>query len=270
MNNLNNRRGIVSTPFTFRAFILLIFLLLYFPVSAQKNNFIDMRGGVERLAIRDKGMSPLMYTGLGFFGGVDWHRLGTNQTIQLGLNASMGKQRNKYGYPVDYRKASIQLSTFYHKNKSREGKLLWGWTLNNLIAHRYNAGMVNFQDHFEYFTNIGPAAKYRYPIKIKERELNLELLGHIQLLGFMIRPSYTSSYPTGFLQEEEKVVQGLWKSAELFYPGNSWNFGFHPKLNYVLKSGNKISVGYRYEFYRLNSRITHSGGAWFFSLITWI
>ena len=249
---------------------MLALLLLYFPVSAQKNNFIDMHGGVERLAIRDKGMSPLMYSGLGVFGGVDWHRIGQNQTTQLAVNASMGKQRNKYGYPVDYRKASIQFFTFYHKNTAPNGKLLWGWMNNNVIAHRYNPGMVNFQDHYEYFTNFGPAAKYSYPIKIKERELNLELLGHVQLLGFMIRPSYTSSYPVGFLQEEDKIVKGLWKSAELFYPGNSWNFGFHPRLSYALKSGNKISFGYRYEFYRLNNRVTHSSGAWFFSLITWI
>src|SRR5690554_2751402 len=116
MNNLNNRRGIVSSIFILRVLKLLALLLLYFPVSAQKNNFIDMHGGVERLAIRDKGMSPLMYSGLGVFGGVDWHRIGQNQTTQLAVNASMGKQRNKYGYPVDYRKASIQFFTFYHKN----------------------------------------------------------------------------------------------------------------------------------------------------------
>jgi hypothetical protein len=237
---------------------------------AQNSNFINISGGFEHLAQRDKGMSPLMYSGSGFFTEMSFYRESEKQSLWVALNFGKGMQRSKYGNSIGFNRGSIQAFTFFHPNKKIPNKLHWGLSLNNVISHRYNPEFVNFNNHFEYFTNIGPAANYLYPFKIKGRSMNLEGLAHLQLIGFMIRPSYTSSYPDGFFRDGISIFNGLLNSVKVYHPGNSWNFGFRPKLNYPLKSGNQVSVGYQYEFYQLNTpnAITHSSGIWFVSLST--
>lgn len=261
---------ITSRTGSFRAFLILCLIMVGFPSFAQKSDFINISGGYERLAQRDRGMSPLMYSGSGFFTEMSFSRESERQSLLLAVNFTMGNQQNKYGNSIGFNRGSFQAFTFFHKNQQLPNKLHWGLASNNVFSHRYNPEFVNFNNHFEYFTNFGPAAKYHYPFKIKGREFNLEGLGHLQLIGFMIRPSYTSSYPEGFFREQTSVFKSLVHSVKVYHPGNAWNFGFRPKLNYFLRSGNRISLGYLYEFYKLNTpnAVIQSSGIWFISLST--
>lgn len=237
-------------------------------LSAQSVNFLQVKGGLEHLGSRDRGMSPLLYSGNGFYVGLSWDKITPKHTIELALDLATGTQRNKYHNPIDYRRGNIQLSTFYHRQDENTKKIIWGWRINNVFSHRLNASFVNFNDHYEYFSNIGPAFLYHFPFELNGREVYLKGSGFVQLIGMMVRPSYTSSYPEGFLREESSIARSLVHSIKLIHPGNSFNFGIRPAFVYPLKSGNKLSLGYNYEFYRLNSSntVTQSGGTWFISL----
>lgn len=236
--------------------------------SAQTSNYFRINSGVEHIGSRDKGMSPLLYAGYGFYVGMGWERIGPKHTTVLVLDLAMGMQRNKYQNPIDYRRGNLQWSTFYHPKADGKKTVEWGWHINNVFSHRFNPYFVNFNDHYEYFSNIGPALRYRYPFRLNSREVYLAGSANVQLIGMMIRPSYTSSYPEGFLNRESSVSKSLVHSVRLAHPGNSISFGIRPSFVYPLKSGNKLSLGYNYEFYRLNSSnaVTQSGGTWFISL----
>ncbi|MEX2592442.1 MAG: hypothetical protein WD426_06680 [Anditalea sp.] len=272
MANINSNKTFSTKLRASRLMPLLIAVIMMvgFPSFAQKSNFINISGGFEKSVQRDKGMSPLMYSGSGFFTQMAFYKESEKQSLLLALNFVRGTQRSKYGNSIGFNRGSIRIFNFCHKDKKLTNKLHWGLSTNNVFSHRYNPEFVNFNDHFEYFTNLGPAAKYLYPFKIKGRNLIMEGLAHIQLIGFMIRPSYTSSYPEGFLREQPSIFNGLVNSVKVYHPGNAWNFGFRPKLNYPLKSGNRISLGYQYEFYKLNTpnAVTQSSGIWFISLFT--
>ena len=249
-------------------FFLWVFGFNAMTVSAQKSDYFLIKSGVEPIASRDKGMSPLMYSGYGFFAGMAWHRTSINHVTEFSLNLYTGLQQNKYQNPIRYTRGNIQVDHFYQKKQDKGHAIHWGWLINNTFSHRLNESYVNFNDHYEYFSNIGPAARYSFPFELNGREVFLSGSAYVQLLGLMIRPSYTSSFPTGFLKEQSTLAKGLVHSAEVIHPGNSWNFGFQPRFIYPLKSGNRLSLGYNYEFYRLNSTntVTHSGGLWYFSL----
>lgn len=249
---------------------MLLFLMVGFPSFGQRTSYINIMAGFEHIAHRDKGMSPLMYSGNGFFTGISWNTESQKRSSRMAINFSKGFQRSKYGSKIEYNTGSFRIFAFYHQNKSATKQLHWGWSSNNVFSHRYNPEFVNFMDHYEYFTNFGPAAKYLYPLKIKGRDLTVETLAHLQVIGFAIRPSYTSSYPVGFLREQTSLIKGLLNSAKVFHPGNAWNFGFRPRLNYLLNSQKRLSLGYQYEFYRLNTpnAVTQSSGIWLISLST--
>lgn len=247
---------------------LVVLLCFSSMASAQNANYFQVGSGVEHIASRDKGMSPLLYAGYGFHGAIGWERTTTSHSTNLSLDLGIGIQRNKYHNPIDYRRGSLQWSVFYHRKAERKQNLAWGWHINNVFSHRFNASFVNFNDHYEYFTNLGPALHYTYPFRLNGREVYLNGSVNVQLIGMMIRPSYTSSYPEGFLSRESSITRSLVHSVRLSHPGNAINFGIKPRFVYPLKSGNKLSLGYNYEFYRLSSSnaVTQSGGTWFISI----
>lgn len=246
--------------------------LLFLPgvVSAQKSNFLSVKTGWEHIGSRDRGMSPLLYSGSGFYVGLEWDQSTTTHATEVALNLATGVQRNKYEAPITYNRGNLQIATYYSRKKSDKGVLNWGWLINNVFSHRLNKSFVNFNDHYEYFSNIGPAVRYAIPFVLKGREIQITGSGYLQLLGIMIRPSYTSSFPGGFLRDQSSVAKNLVHSVQLLHPLNNFNFGLSPGLVYPLKSGNKLSLVYDYQFYRLNSSnpVTQSGGVWYISLST--
>lgn len=249
---------------------LLSGIILSFPSLGQEGSFINTKGGFEHIASRDLGMSPLGYAGSGFFAGISWEKNSEKKDFHIAANFSKGVQHNRYKSHIQYNKGNLRVFTFYHKNQSSTHQLHWGWFMNNVFSHRYNPEFVNFMDHYEYFTNLGPAAKYLLPFQFKGRNFILEGLAHIQVMGLMVRPSYTSSYPVGFLNQGSSVIHKVFNSSKLSHPGNTWNFGIRPKLRYHLNSGNSLSLGYQYEFYKLNAPnpVTQSNGIWIFGLYT--
>jgi hypothetical protein len=261
----------ITVIFCWMLFPAFLGVVFSFPFSAlaQNSNYFQIGSGVEHVGSRDRGMSPLLYSGYGFHVGMGWERISPSHTTVLFLDLGMGMQRNRYQNPIDFRKGNLQWSTFYHRDAGKKA-LEWGWHVNNVFSHRFNASFVNFNDHYEYFTNVGPALRYTYPFRLNGREVYLTGSAHVQVIGMMIRPSYTSSYPDGFLNRTSSVTKSLVHSVRFSHPGNAVNFGFKPRFVYPLKSGNKLSLGYNYEFYRLSSSntVTQSGGTWFISLAT--
>lgn len=253
---------------------LLIFLfsamILSLPSMGQEGNFINTMGGIEHISSRDIGMSPLMYAGRGFFAGVSWEKKTEKNDLQVAVNLSKGVQHNRFDSQIQYNKGSLRFYHFYHQDQPTMNQLQWGWFMNNVFSHRFNPDYVNFMDHYEYFTNFGPAARYLLPFQFKGREFTLEGLAHIQAIGMIIRPSFTSSYPEGFLDQGNSIIQRIVYSAIFSHPGNTWNFGFMPKLRYPLTSGNSLSLGYQYEFYKLYTPnpVSQSNGIWIFGLST--
>src|SRR5690606_18102391 len=152
--------------------LLMVFSIMDFPSFGQSTSYVNISAGYEHIAHRDLGMSPLMYSGSGFFTEVSLQKETKKQSLEIAINFAKGLQRSKFDNSIEYNKGNIQAYVFYHQNRPVTNKLLWGWSNNNVFSHRYNQEFVNFNHHFDYFTNFGPAAKYVYPFKIKKRDFS--------------------------------------------------------------------------------------------------
>jgi hypothetical protein len=225
--------------------------------------------GIRHDAERDRAYSPLIYSGIqgSFSVAISSESLALSDNFAI--NYSTGKIHNSYGSAMQVHTAGIQTYKFYHRDKDRQEGLHWGWSNNNEFNTR-SVEDINFNNRSEYFTSFGPAARYRLPFTLLNRQFHFETLTHLQLVGFTLQSSYVTSLPPGFEEPSNKGISAFLNSIDIFYPGNSWNFGIQPTMRYRLKSGNMLSIGYKYDYLRLRgAHITEkSRGSWYFGIIT--
>jgi hypothetical protein len=249
------------------ALICFMELCTFRVLQGQSVHFLSNRLGIQNIAQRDRAMSPLLYDGFGFYAGINYIRQNPNVTRMFIANFSSGELSSTFTNDVNYLSAGLLTYTFYHPKESTL-KLEFGWSNHNAFNRRINNNFVNNTVFYEYFTSFGPAARYKVEFETFNIPWILDVLGHVQLLGFMLRPSYTRNELPGFLDPEGSFIQRLVRSTTLFYPGNAVNLGLQPTLSVPLKAGNKISITYQFEFYRLHRRhkVTQAGGIWMLSL----
>ena len=239
--------------------------------TADKENYLHVGfPGIRHAAERDRAYSPLVYSGMQGSISAGFSSEGPSFSDYVAINYSTGKISNSYGSTMKVRAAGIQTFKFYHSGKERQEGFHWGWSNNNEFSTRNVEDMGNFNDRSEYFTSFGPAARYRLPFTLLNRQFHFETLAHLQLLGFTVQSSYITSLPPGFEDPSYKGLKAFLESIDIFYPGNSLNFGLQPTLRFWLKSGNMLSIGYKYDYLRLRgAHITEkSRGSWYFGIIT--
>jgi hypothetical protein len=244
--------------------------LLGCSLYAQNLNQLHMQLGMASVALRDKSMSPLMYTGIAFSGSAAFYHTGTNRTEMFRLSFDLADINNHAGNSCSYTGLAFKNYTLYHKDRDRQNRIVWGWSNNNYFNYYNNENYGNFSERSNYFTTFGPAAAYMYRFKLFGRDLILDVPIDIQLLGFYMRPSYISNNPEGYLDPANKGFMAWLRSIEPFLPHHAWNVGISPGLTYLFRSGNALSLNYHYEYLRINAPepITQSIGRWYLSLVT--
>lgn len=257
---------------TLNLFIGLMLFMQFQPgYASEKDRQLHISfPGIRYDAERDRAYSPLIYSGLQGSFSVAYSAESPSLSDDVALHYSTGRITNTYGSNMDVHSAGIQTWKFYHRETDRKSGFHWGWSNNNEFNMRNVEEMGNFNDRNEYFTSFGPAARYRLPFKLLSRQLHFETMAHLQLVGFKLQSSYVTSLPEGFEETSNSGITGFLKSVDLFYPGNAWNFGIQSTLRYELKSGNMLSIGYKYDYLRLQgAHLTEkSRGSWYFGITT--
>ncbi len=250
-----------------------VFVLLIFCVVnsvAQTTYRINTGIGLAGIAIRDQGMSPLMYTGTGFSGALSLERHSDAKTVLFQLKYDGAGINNSFGNSCTFRGFAFKNITLYHKNREKQNRIVWGWSNNNYFNYYENSDFGNYKERSNYFTTFGLAAAYTQHFTLLGKKLISELPADVQLFGFFLRPSYVSNLPEGYLNPEYSGIKAWFNSIETFLPGREWNFGISPKISYLLRPGNMLSINYQYEFFRISNPepVIQSTGIWFLSLIT--
>jgi hypothetical protein len=226
--------------------------------------------GIRINAERDFAYSPLMYTGVQGSLAIAYSVIKSNSTDLVFLNYSSGNNTNRFGSSMKVQTAGIQAYKFFHLKKNTDHGFCLGWSNNNEFNTREVEEVRNFNNRNEYFTTFGPAIRYRYPFSLFNRQFHIQTLAHIQLLGFKLQSSYVTSLPSGFQESSSDGLQAVLKSVELFYPGNGINVGIQPTMMYELKSGNALSISYRYDYLKIKGPhdVEKSRGTWYVGIIT--
>jgi hypothetical protein len=248
-----------------------LFAVVFLPliIKAQVTNQIETNIGVSSIALRDRSMSPLIYSGLGFSGALGYQRKSESKIRIFKLSHSRSGINNQFGNSCAFRSLAFKTFALYRIN-SGDGNFSLGWSNNNFFNYYKNQKFRNFSERSNYYTTFGLAGHYEKQINFSGRDFVFSVPVDIQLAGFYLRPSYVSNSPEGYLDPDNSGF-GVWfKSIEAFLSHRAWNFGLNPNLSFIFKNGNALSVNYEYEFFRINNPepISQSAGGWFISLTT--
>ncbi len=148
--------------------------------------------------------------------------------------------------------------------------LFWGWSNHNHFQLHHNELFTNFSERSDYFTTFGVLVAYHSEIEINQRKVLFDLPVDVAMLGFYLRPSFISNAPKGYVEPDGEGFRGFLNSIDPFVPWNDWFVGAHPQATLVLKNGNGVSLGYRFQWLGLNepARMSMANGFWSVSLKT--
>jgi hypothetical protein len=231
--------------------------------SFSQSHLMLFGGGIKPEALRDKGYSPLLYSGLGFEGFLGYQKSKDGkETIWL-FKLSTGNLSNEFNRSLRTKSAGLINFNFNNRNNT-ENCFQWGWSNNNGFQNRNIDDFLNFNGRSDYFTSFGPSLKYASHFELKQSNFSFQTFSHVQILGFYLLSGYVSSLPGGFGYEQNSVFASFLKSAYLFYPGSAWNFGLWSKLEWHLRTGNSLVLNYLYEYTRFNKPHVseRSTGSW--------
>lgn len=263
-------KGIFPTLVTCIALVLLC-LSGTQALANSKERFLHISyPGIRFSAERDFGYSPLVYSGLqGSFSLSYETNRPTSSSLFFATYVS-GGIANAWGNKMHTQTAGLLTFRFYHNQAESNRSIRWGWSNNNEYNIRRVKDLKNFNDRNEYVTSFGPAAHFQKHLSFFERQFTLEAIAHIQLLGFKMQSSFVTSLPRGFEEPAYTGLDAFFRSIDLFYPGNSINAGIQPALHYYLKSGNALTLGYKYDYLRLQGAhiVEKSRGTWHIGIIT--
>ncbi len=251
-------------------FALVIVIIFSADLASQSSGLFSAGLGINLTHLRDRNMSPLIYSGRGLFASFSLEQSSKTKTSVFRLQHERTSIRSEPGNQADYLGFAFKNYTFYGTDHEEERYLAFGWANQNALGSFTHQSYSNYGSRYYYFTAFGPALRYRAGFELWDRQFRAGLDADLQLLGFFLRPSYISSSMEGYLDPENSGLRGFIESIQLFFPGRAWNFGIAPSFTYTFMSGNSLTLEYRWGYVRINrpGTVAESKGNWLIRLNT--
>lgn len=238
--------------------------------SDGKKRYLQIAAGPSSSAIRDRGYSPLRYSGAVPSVMMGYGAEGPEKSELFWLALSGGGLENDFGARVHTTAVRFLNYTLYHREGDPASGLHLGWSNDNALHIRDFTAASNFSPRFDYHTSFGPAARYRYVFEGALAGLSLDAVAHFQAIGFTLQSGYVSDAPAGTEGQDDPGILDVLKSARLFYPVKAWDWGAAATLRYPLGPGNSLGFSYRYDRTSIDNAhrsIRSSGRYWFTIMI---
>ena len=218
---------------------------------AQRVQQVSISSGLQRTAGMDFGYSPLKYAGIRSVISLNYEKEATTRTECLYLNFAQGVARSRGGNSMDTWSINLLSYIFYHSAARQDTKILFGWSLQNELNQRFHRSFTNYNNRMDYFTSVGPALGYLFPVSWEDKKLRWKTTAHMQALGFKFASDYISSEP----RETDiggKEGGGGWPAADVFWIGRDWSVGCWSEIRYESNSGNSMAVQHQFDFQQLS------------------
>ncbi|WP_158856647.1 hypothetical protein [Lunatibacter salilacus] len=236
------------------AFIVIfgVFLILISENGfSQSSQYIGLSNGIQGIAGRDLGFSQLKYTGIRYVLSLGYEVKKPNRSESLSLNFAKGTSNSRGGNSMETWSLGLVSHTLYHRDTSRYKGFRYGWSLQNELNHRLHQRFANFNNRMDYFTSVGPAIGYLFPISWEDKKLGWNTKAHMQGVGFKFASDYISSVPP-VIESDGTVGDSLWYATDVFWIGRDWSVGCWSEIRYETSSGNSLGVQYQFDFQQLS------------------
>lgn len=226
-------------------------------IKAQKHKFyLSLGSGYTHQSVRDQGISPLRYDGsqATFLGElVDKTRFGEHSlqgrfdfgeitSEQSGASMAIYRGSGSYRYLRTLKKTPLK-----KLNLSVGGSFEGYWNLRQHLSFSNNAY------NNEFYLNLGPSARAAYSFGLFRQKFGVTYTAQMPLVNYVVRPGFSGTYFDDFVNNQTEGIKGALKSG--YFAGMKQYFRFQNELNleYFLKGGNGLKLGYIWDYYSLKS-----------------
>lgn len=217
----------------------------------QSTQNIGLSSGLQGIGVRDLGYSQLKYTGIRSVISFNYERKKTSRSESFSLNFANGTSNSRGGNSMETWSLGLISHTLYHRKSAGDKGIHLGWSLQNEFNQRVHQRFTNFNNRMDYFTSVGPALGYLFPISWEDKKLGWNTKAHIQGLGFKFASDYISSVPP-VIESDGTVGEGAWHAPDIFWIGRDWSMGCVSEIRYETNSGNSMGIQYQFDFQQLS------------------
>jgi hypothetical protein len=233
-----------------------------FLISVQGNaqetgnrRYLTLGGGWAHSGLRDRGLSPLYYSGDHAYitsGFLKQHGSTINSLEIVFMRGSIA--------PALYPRFTESVMTNMNGEISFSHLRLAAGMLNNnlnlFIGGKVSA-KLGFYEHnlfvnssrTEYsITTLNLSSRLIYAFVNNRREYLLELQLYIPAAAFIVRPSHAYIKPSGFLDHSTEIFGSLINSLEVSTVNRYFGLGTDISLEYPVTKNNALRLGYRWEY----------------------
>ena len=162
---------------------LIYCVFLYNVLYSQIVHSIETKAGLSLVAIRDKGMSPIIYSGSGFSTALSYTRKSDFSKSIIELNFEQSLLNNQFANSCLYMSAYILNYTIFKSFDDDEFSIALGFANNNYLDFYDNKGFSNYSERSNYFTNFGPVAYFISHSRYLSKNLVLRFILIFKLLA---------------------------------------------------------------------------------------
>lgn len=124
----------------------------------------------------------------------------------------------------------------------------------NFLGHfRIQNNYSNNAYNYDVALSLGLHSLLEYNFRLWGRDFSIPASVDIPLIGYIVRPSFASSIPEGFIAREGKVIDAVLNSGHVAGFGKYARFRFRSGIEYALKNGNGLRLGYSWDFYQMKT-----------------
>ncbi len=240
--------------------LLTIFLFL-FPAFAEgysgeeKHLHLNIGAGWAHMGLRDKGISPLYYSGSHLFFASGFKRHTDSRLNHLEANFMYGgitpdtyqslttSQMQSFRTGISFSHMRFTGNLFGHK-----GKFFLGGNIGSQFTYYEHNQFVNSAKNYFSFSTISISSSLSYPLPANERKYNVALQLYMPVVAFIIRPAHSYIKPEGFLDHNTGNLQSFINSIEVASLNKFFGLGSELSFKYRLRNSNALRMGYRWEY----------------------
>jgi hypothetical protein len=241
-----------------------IFIFLLFRVysveniSAQnldkkKTSFsIPFSLGAHAQNVKNEGLSPLVYKGMGLNGSLGFYAYSEKFLHQVNIGASYGGLTNKFFEKGNNNLiisliGNFQYTGYYLIKKIYHEKIDWflGGGLESFFNLRANSGMGNSAADYDFITSLNVSSLIAYDFQLYGTPIDIGWTLTVPAVNYWMKPNYISV--PNFIIEDFQIVNRNSKGFTSLHEIQRVESKLEAAV--TLKNGNKISLFYNWDYY---------------------
>jgi hypothetical protein len=243
-----------------RKFILFALVFSQVPATAIPNEVsvrkLDIGTGWSNMGLRDRGISPLYYTG--------------NQAlITTRITGDRDSVINRAGISIMHGRISPALEnadeppsmitvniavSFSHLRKlsglmKSAGRISLGGSVKSQFLFYEHNRMSNSSSNNLFVTTFNLKGKISYPVRIFRGSPEISFSAVLPLAAGIVRPSYSYIKPEGYLEHQDSNISKLLNSIEISTINRFAGTGMETAISYATGKGNNIIISYSWDYF---------------------